>query len=278
MSDTSQSPRRLAVIGHPVAHSRSPELHAHFATQTGIAIEYEKIDCEPGDFIDTVNRLRESGYAGVNVTVPFKAEAVAAADTCDAAAELAQAVNTLVFGDDGVAGYNTDGVGALRDMTARCGIDVAGKTVVVIGAGGAARGLMKPLLDAGPAVVVVAGRSPYNAEVIAEHFGAHGSVQAATYLALKGWTADVLIHASPAGHAGAMPRLPATLLAGRTVCYDLSYGQAHTVFRDWALARGERPVFDGLGMLVEQGAESFRLWTGQQPETESVVAAMRHGE
>ena len=200
-------PIRLAVIGNPVAHSRSPELHLGFAKQLGMTLEYDRVECAPGEFIDTANRLRETGYAGANVTVPFKADAFALCDTRTPVAELAQAVNTLHFVDHSVLGDNTDGPGFIRDLTSRCGIDVAHKTVIIIGAGGAVRGLMKPLLDQNPSQVVVAGRSPYNAEAIAERFADFGPVQGCTYLALKGWQADVLIHASPAGHSGRMPAL-----------------------------------------------------------------------
>ena len=268
-------PIRLAVIGNPVAHSRSPELHLGFAKQLGMTLEYDRVECAPGEFIDTANRLRETGYAGANVTVPFKADAFALCDTRTPVAELAQAVNTLHFVDHSVLGDNTDGPGFIRDLTSRCGIDVAHKTVIIISAGGAVRGLMKPLLDQNPSQVVVAGRSPYNAEAIAERFADFGPVQGCTYLALKGWQADVLIHASPAGHSGRMPALPSTLLTAETPCYDLSYGAAHTVFRDWALAGGQRPVFDGLGMLVEQGAASFERWTGQRPDTDAALAQLR---
>lgn len=269
-------PIRLAVIGNPVAHSRSPELHLGFARQLGMTLEYDRVECGAGEFIDTANRLRETGYAGANVTVPFKADAFALCDTRTPVAELAQAVNTLHFVDHSVLGDNTDGTGFVRDLTTRCGIDPTHKTVVIIGAGGAVRGLMKPLLDLNPARVIVAGRSPYNAEAIAERFVDFGPVQACTYLALKGWQADVLIHASPAGHVGGMPALPPTLLAPDAPCYDLNYGPAHTVFREWALARGQRPVFDGLGMLVEQGAASFERWTGQRPDTAQALAALSH--
>ncbi|WP_348672463.1 shikimate dehydrogenase [uncultured Abyssibacter sp.] len=266
---------RLAVIGYPVEHSRSPELHQLFARQFDLTLEYDRVECQPGAFVDTVNRLRETGYAGANVTVPYKEDAFAICDTRTAVADLAQAVNTLHFVEHGVLGDNTDGEGFIRDLTGRCGVAIENRTVVIIGAGGAVRGLMKPLLDQNPAMVVVTGRSPYNAEAIAERFGDFGPVQACTYLALKGWQADVLIHASPAGHTGRMPELPKTLLRPDTPCYDLSYGAAHAVFRDWAQTRGGGPVFDGLGMLVEQGAASFERWTGDSPDTEAVLRKLR---
>ena len=270
-------PLKLAVIGHPVAHSLSPMLHGIFAEQAGISIEYDKVDAEPDAFVDTANRLRETGYAGANVTVPFKGDAFAYAEDRSEAAEVAQAVNTLAFGDT-VSGDNTDGIGCVADLAA-LNIDLQDKTVVIRGAGGATRGILAPLAALGPRQLVVAGRTPYNAEALQEHFGpgsdTDAPVQACTYLALKGIRADVLIHASPAGHGGAMPRLPADLLMPGAPCYDLSYGQAHRVFADWAQAHGASTVHDGLGMLVEQGAASFRIWTGHDVDSRAALQALR---
>lgn len=270
-------PLKLAVIGHPVAHSLSPVLHGIFAEQADISIEYDKVEAQPDAFVDTANRLRETGYAGANVTVPFKGDAFAYAEDRSEAAELAQAVNTLAFGDV-ISGDNTDGIGCVRDLQA-LGIALADKTVVILGAGGATRGILAPLAALGPRELVVAGRTPYNAEALQAHFGpgtdTDAPVQACTYLALKGIHADVLIHASPAGHGGTMPQLPRDLLVPGAPCYDLSYGAAHEVFAQWARAHGAGAVHDGLGMLVEQGAASFRIWTGADVDTRAALAQLR---
>lgn len=268
---------KLAVLGHPVKHSLSPKLHAIFAEQAGISIDYEAIDVESDGFVDKLDGLRAAGYRGVNITVPHKAAAHDYAESLTDAASLAGAVNTLVF-DDTVRGDNTDGAGFVADLQAS-GIDVAGKTVVIIGAGGATRGLLAPLAALGPREIVVTGRMPYNAEALQEQFGpgtaTDAPVQACTYLALKGIHADVLIHASPAGHSGRMPGLPHDLLVAGAPCYDLSYGKAHTVFADWAKAHGAGEVFDGLGMLAEQGALSFTQWTGKAVDARAALEQLR---
>ena len=271
-------PMKLAVLGHPIKHSLSPRLHAIFAEQVGIGIEYGAIDVEQDGFADKLNALRESGYRGVNITVPHKAAAHDYAENLTEAAELAGAVNTLVFDGDTVLGDNTDGTGFVADLQA-CGIDVAGKSVVVLGAGGATRGLLAPLAALQPAEIVIAGRTPYNAEALQAQFGpgtaTDAPVQACTYLALKGIHADVLIHASPAGHSGQMPRLPHDLLTPGAACYDLSYGAAHAVFATWAKAHGAGEVFDGLGMLAEQGAAAFTRWTGKTIDARAALEALR---
>ena len=199
---------KLAVLGHPIKHSLSPKLHAIFAEQAGIELKYGAIDVEPEHLAEQLDALRAEGYRGVNITVPHKAAAHDYAETLTDAATLAGAVNTLVF-DDVVLGDNTDGTGFVADLQA-CGIDVAGKHVVVLGAGGATRGLLAPLAALNPAEIVIAGRTPYNAEALQAQFGpgtaTDAPVQACTYLALKGIHADMLIHASPAGHSGQMPR------------------------------------------------------------------------
>ena len=264
---------KLAVVGHPVAHSQSPEIHAKFGEQAGISVQYDKIDVEPGKLAEAVETLRGQGYAGLNVTVPHKLAACGLADVLSPAAELAESVNTLTLGDT-VRGDNTDGVGFMRDLASK-GVDIAGKNVVVLGAGGSTRGIVGPLLDAKPKQLVVAGRNPYNAEAIGERFGPNGPFSATrapavpllpcTYLALKGIHADALIHASPAGHYRAMPKLPADLLVPGAPCYDLSYGEAHAVFKQWAEAHGAGTVYDGLGMLHAQAAASFEIWTGFAP-------------
>lgn len=270
-------PMKLAVLGHPVEHSLSPKLHAMFAEQAGISVEYGAIGVDAEGFVERVDALRADGYRGVNITVPHKAAAHDYADTLTDAALLAGAVNTLVF-DDTVLGDNTDGAGFVADLQA-CGIDVTDKHVVVLGAGGATRGLLGPLAALKPAEIVVTGRMPYNAEALQQQFGpgtaTDAPVQACTYLALKGIHADVLIHASPAGHSSGMPRLPHDLLADGAACYDLNYGAAHTVFADWASAHGAGAVFDGLGMLVEQGAAAFTQWTGKPVDARAALDQLR---
>lgn len=266
--------KRLAVLGHPVAHSRSPEIHRLFADATGIALDYQAIDIAPDALADHLSRSFSDAWTGFNVTLPHK---VAVAEHCverSLRAEQAGAVNTLLRGPNGWIGDNTDGEGLMADLR-RLGVSLVDRRVLIIGAGGAARGILGPLLACRPAALVLSNRNPWKPEALAEAFAPVGRVTPRTHLALKGDQFDVVINATSAGHAGEMPRLPPGLLAASGVAYDLSYGAAHKPFAAWARAAGATSIHDGFGMLVEQAAASFACWHGVQPPT-ATAHALNH--
>jgi shikimate dehydrogenase len=266
---------RFAVLGQPVAHSLSPQIHEGFAAQFGLALGYDKLEVAPEPFAATLERLHADGYRGLNVTLPHKLAALAGAAEKAPRAELAGAANTLVRLAGGWRADNTDGEGLVRDLRGNHQLALAGKRVLLLGAGGAARGVLKPLLDERPAELVISSRTPWTVEKIAAEFAAHGPIRPSTHVALKGDRFDLVINATSAGHHGEAPRLPAGVLGEDGACYDLSYGKAFEPFRAWAKAQGARVVADGLGMLVEQAAASFELWLGKRPATAPVIAELR---
>lgn len=265
---------RYAVIGQPVAHSQSPAIHAAFAQASGQDLRYEAIEVAPAALAETLARLHAEGYRGLNVTLPHKTEVAALCATISERAQLAGAVNTLVRTDEGWHGDNTDGEGFVRDL-ARLGYAAKGRRVLLLGAGGAVRGILAPLLAEQPALLVVSNRNPWKPEALAEQFKALGTVTPRTHLALKGDQYDLIVNATSAGHGGRMPRLPAGLVADGAACYDLSYGAAHAPFRAWAESQGATRIADGLGMLVEQAAAAFALWRGVRPATAPVLRLLR---
>jgi len=266
---------RFAVLGQPVAHSLSPKIHEGFAQQFGVALSYEKLEVAPEALTETLARLHAAGYSGLNITLPHKLAALAAAVEKTPRAELAGAANTLVRTASGWRADNTDGEGLVRDLRGNHWLTLASKRVLLLGAGGAARGALKPLLDEHPAALVISSRTPWTVEKLAEEFKAHGPIRPATHLSLKGDAFDVIINATSAGHDGQAPRLPDKLLRDGGACYDLSYGKAFEPFRNWALGHGARVVADGLGMLVEQAAAAFELWHGRRPRTQPLIASLR---
>jgi shikimate dehydrogenase len=270
-------PDRYAVIGNPVAHSRSPLIHSEFAKETAQDLSYGAILAALSDFEVEVERFRASGGRGLNVTVPFKHRAYALATRRTARAEYALAVNTLAFNGDEIAGDNTDGVGLVRDLTLNLGCAVRGMRVLLMGAGGASFGVCGPLLDHGPAELVVANRTASKALELREHFSRrHDStdaLSASSYEALAGRRFDLIINATSAGLGGEMPPLPAGLFEPDALAYEMVYGKT-TPFLQFASAQGARSA-DGLGMLVEQAAESFHVWRGVRPDTAPVIAMLR---
>jgi shikimate dehydrogenase len=268
---------RFAVIGQPIAHSKSPFIHAAFARAAGIALQYEALEVSPDDLAGSLAKLHAEGFAGVNVTLPHKTAVAAHCETVSERAERAGAVNTLTRTATGWAGDNTDGAGLLADL-ARLGIALEGRRVLLLGAGGAARGVIAPLLAARPAQLAVSNRNPWKPEELAERFKALGNIVPRTHLSLKGDAYDVVLNATSAGHSGAMPRLPGALLAKGGAAYDLSYGAAHAPFAEWARSEGAAVVADGLGMLVAQAAEAFAGWHGVKPDLAPVLASLRAPE
>jgi shikimate dehydrogenase len=262
---------RYAVIGHPVAHSKSPWIHAEFARQTNQEVAYGRIEAPLDGFERTVEEFRASGGRGANITLPFKEQAFAfCKDAVTDRARTVGVVNTLVFESGKVRGDNTDGVGLLRDLAVNLGRKLAGARVLLMGAGGAAQGVLVPLLEAGPSRLVVANRSEDKARAMARRYGAAAG---GGYSDLRGEQFDLLINATSAGLAGEAPPLSASQFARGALAYDMVYGR-DTPFLALARAAGAA-VHDGSGMLVEQAAESFLVWRGVRPDTAPVLAALR---
>lgn len=269
---------RYAVTGHPIAHSKSPQIHTAFALQTGQDMQYEALLAPLDGFAATVHAFRANGGRGMNVTVPFKLEAFALADRHTPRAKAAGAVNTLVLNADSILGDNTDGAGLVRDLTVNLGCSLTGRRVLLLGAGGATRGVLLPLLAEHPAVLTIANRTVSKAEELAGMFAADAGdtrLSACGFDALAGQQFDVVINATASSLADEVPPLPPGLYADGALAYDMMYGRADTPFMAAARADGAARVADGLGMLVEQAAESFALWRGVQPDGAAVLADLR---
>jgi shikimate dehydrogenase len=268
----SAPPDRYAVIGHPIAHSRSPRIHAAFAAATSQRLAYDRIDAAPETFEGVVRHFFDGGGRGLNVTLPHKEAAARLADRLTGRARLAGAVNTLARQPDGaLLGDNTDGAGLMADL-ARLGIAVRSARVLVLGAGGATRGILGPLLEAQPATLVVANRTAARATALAAEFAAaRGTALGCGYDTLASLVAagpfDLVIHATSLGLQGEAPPLPRGVVGPGSVAYDLGYGAGDTPFVRWARAQGVTRAEQGLGMLIEQAAESFFLWRGVRPDT-----------
>jgi len=270
------SPARLAVFGHPVAHSLSPRIHAAFGAQTGIAIDYDAIDAAPGTFAEALAAFAAAGGAGANVTLPLKELAHGLASTRSERAERAGAVNTLVRQGETWHGDNTDGAGLVRDLTERHGLDLRGRRTLLLGAGGAARGVAPALLDAGVSELYVVNRTATRTDALSDALGEPGRVHPRYVEQLDELGEfELIVNATSAGRDGAMLALPRSLVGMRTAAVDLSYAEAAVPFLAWSRAHGCRDTIDGLGMLVEQAAESFALWHGVRPDTTAVYEALQ---
>ncbi len=268
--------RYFAVFGHPVAHSLSPRIHAAFARQTGIDLRYEPIDATLESFFDALQAFADAGGVGANVTMPLKQSAFALSATTTVRAQRAGAVNTLARLDGQWHGDNTDGAGLVRDLAERHRIDLRQRRTLLLGAGGAARGIAPSLLDAGIGELFIANRSPERADALADTLGQPGRVHPRYIDDLRALGEfDLIVNATSATREGALPALPMSLLGPRTTAVDLSYGEAAIPFLAWARANRTHDAIDGLGMLVEQAAESFALWHGTRPSTDEVYAQLR---
>lgn len=267
---------KYAVFGNPIKHSKSPLIHGMFAKQCGQELQYRAVRVELDGFAQAVARFFAGGGAGLNVTVPFKQEAYDYARRLSDRAARAGAANTLTLAEDGaVEGDNTDGIGLVRDMVANLGWAIQGKRILLLGAGGAARGVLEPLLRERPRELLLVNRTEQRAVRVAEEFADIGAISGGAYSLIGERQFDLVINATSAGLSGEMPELPSSLLTERSCCYDLVYGVEPTLFMRWAAQHAAWAVSDGLGMLVEQAAQSFFIWRGVRPETGPVIRQLR---
>ena len=269
---------RYAVIGNPVAHSKSPQIHALFARENGQDMEYGRLLAPLDGFRETVERFRAEGGRGVNVTVPFKEEAYRLATSHSERARAAEAVNTLRFDAGAVYGDNTDGAGLVRDIRDNLGVAIAGRRVLLLGAGGAARGVIGPLLAEGPERPD--DRKPHRSSARARWSGISHRIpdrvcEQAPMTHSRGSRFDIVVNATSASLAGALPPLPRGVFAAGALAYDMMYGKGLTPFLERARGEGAGLTADGLGMLIEQAAESFFVWRGVRPRTATVLASLR---
>ena len=277
MSSNAAEDDNYAVIGNPVSHSLSPQIHTLFAAQTSQSIHYQAIEFNEENFEQDLFDLQQKQFKGVNITVPFKRKAWELSDTLSPRAKDAGAVNTLIFQEDGnIAGDNTDGVGLTRDLTQNLRILMRQRKILILGAGGAVRGVLGPILAHGPRNLTIANRSLDKAETLAEDFSALGKINVSAYEDLGRENFDLIINGTAAGLSDDVPPIPDEVLGTNSVCYDMMYKlDKATAFVDWALSRGAVDAHDGLGMLVEQAAESFYIWRGVRVETTEVLESLR---
>jgi len=269
---------RYAVFGHPISHSRSPDIHARFAAQTRQTMEYRAMDVPAEVFETTLKTFIKDQGRGLNCTVPLKEIAFGVCDALSDRAQRSGAVNTIKIAENGqLWGDNTDGVGLLRDLTHNLSLTLKEKRILILGAGGATRGIIEPLLEARPQSLWIANRTIERAEQLALDFKALGQINAMGYMALEGFAFDLILNATSASLSGALPPLPAGLLAPGGSCYDLAYGKEPTPFVHWGREQGASLSADGIGMLVEQAAEAFHIWRGVFPETRPVIEALAGG-
>lgn len=269
------TPDQYGVVGHPINHSWSPFIHGLFAKQTDQSLVYRLYDIAPEDFRAQVLEFFTSGGRGLNVTVPHKEAAADLANELTTRADRAGAVNTLILSpENSLIGDNTDGHGLVTDLRKNLGLTVTNERLLILGAGGATRGVVEPLLGFGPTELVIANRSPARAINLASLFADLGPVRGCGFEAVGEEPFDLVINATAAGLAGTVPDVSPAVIGSHTVCYDMSYSKSATPFVTWAIERGCARAHKGWGMLVEQAAESFTLWRGVRPDTEPVLAAL----
>lgn len=264
---------RYGVLGYPVAHSKSPIIHRLFAEQTDQALSYELLEVPPDKLEAAVRQFQKAGGRGLNITVPHKAQITRLVDELSEEASIAGAVNTLSIDKERIVGYNTDGIGLARDLSDNWKLDLKGKRVLILGAGGATQGILGPLLELQPEITTIANRTVSKANALANHFGALGDVEGVRFQDVNNGPAyDLIINATSAGISGETPPFPRGAVdRRRTACYDLSYALTTTPFIQWAKQMDAAKTRSGWGMLIEQAAESFRIWRGVMPDTETVI-------
>lgn len=268
---------QYAVVGNPVAHSLSPLIHRHFAEQTVQTLDYSAIEIAPDSFAPRIAELVAAGFKGFNVTVPFKQQAFALCTELSQRAQRAGAVNTIrVLAGGALAGENTDGIGLVRDLSINLHIPLADRRILLLGAGGAVRGVLEPILAEAPRVLVLCNRTLARAETLANDFSASGVIEVLPYEELDGETFDLVVNGTAAGLNDSVPPLPASAVGAETVCYDMMYNRSGpTAFVAWARDNGAAAAHDGLGMLVEQAAEAFQVWRGLRPQTADLIQSLR---
>ena len=263
---------RYAVLGQPISHSKSPRIHQLFAEQTGEQLQYRAVEVPAEQFTEVVTRFFADGGKGLNCTVPLKELAWAYAEHKTERAQLAKAVNTLALQEDGtILGDNTDGIGLVTDLKHNHGIELSGRRILILGAGGASRGIILPLLEQAPESIVIANRTLAKAQQLVTEFVHKGSVSAVSYSDLIGQSFDLIINATSSSLTDELPPLPQALLASQGSCYDLAYSNKATVFVRWGIENKALKSLDGLGMLVEQAAAAFALWRGICPQTKPII-------
>ena len=284
--DFKAKPSNYGVMGNPVKHSKSPEIHSLFADQCNVPMKYDRIQVDAGGFDQAVSHFSAHGGAGLNVTVPYKVEAwkmcKSNQNTISQRADLAEAVNTLKFGQDGsVSGENTDGAGLVSDLEKNIGLELANQRILVIGAGGAVRGILGPLLDRVPTGITIANRTVIKASTLVDRFSSKIEMNPTTLVKscslsdIPEQPYDLVINGTAASLEGSLPGINPACLGPDSTVYDMMYSLQPTVFMSWALSCGAGRAHDGLGMLVEQAAESFFIWHGQRPQTGPVIQALR---
>jgi shikimate dehydrogenase len=271
---------RYLVVGNPIEHSLSPVIHAQFAEQTGQSIEYKRrlVDTADGAFETAIKAIQEEGVSGINVTVPFKEAACAIADELSPRADKAGAANTLLFRKDGsIYADNTDGAGLVADIRLNHQRDIVDKRILIVGAGGAVRGVLKPLIDERPKSITLVNRTRARAVALQELFSEDFPLEVCDFDELQGRQFDIVINGTSLGLQSKVAPLPPGLFADSAMAYDMMYGDGSQPFQQWAKSQGAELVVDGLGMLVGQAAESFYLWRGTRPDTRPVIESLRAG-
>lgn len=273
--DFSRKKQLYAVFGNPISHSKSPLVHSLFAKEFGINLEYRAIQVDIGGFEQAVSGFQANGGNGLNVTVPFKLNAWKIADELTDRARIAGAVNTLSFDYSSIKGDNTDGVGLVKDIETNLKVRLADLNILVIGAGGAVRGILAPVLDRNPHLITIANRTKGKADALVELFSDYGNIRSTALEHTNRSQYDIIINATSTGIDGEVPSVPPEVFQGVSLVYDMMYGKAPTKMMEWADQNGAQRVSDGLGMLVEQAAESFSIWHNAVPSTQPVISAIR---
>jgi shikimate dehydrogenase len=275
MGDTNAAPDRYGVMGHPIEHSWSPFIHGLFAKQTGQNLSYRLFDVPPEKFRSSALEFFTQGGRGLNITVPHKQAAAELVNRLTPRAEQASAVNTIMMDErTELLGDNTDGAGLLTDLTVNLEIELNSRMILILGAGGATRGVLAPLLEARPAAVVIANRTPKRGQELAAEFADLGPVSACAFDELPSTAFDLIINATSASLHGEVPLVPSRIIGKHTICYDMAYGKGETSFTRWAREHDADRAIKGWGMLVEQAAESFQLWRGVRPDTRPILEAL----